>query len=105
MTFPKVFATAALIPLSALAQTMPGAIDEALVGDWQCGEVRIYITQLGSIELLGGGCRAGLYDATAGSMKIRWDEGGETTWAYSMDQDGITMIAPDDEEYSCVPRK
>lgn len=33
MTFLRIFATATLIPLFAFAQTMPGEIDEALVGD------------------------------------------------------------------------
>lgn len=67
--------------------------------------MRIYITELGSIELLGGGYRAGLYHAANGSLKIRWDEGGESNWIYSIDQGRITMIPPDDEEYSCVPRE
>jgi hypothetical protein len=42
-----------LLPQFGVAQSFPGRIDQALVGDWECGAQRVYITRLGSIENLG----------------------------------------------------
>lgn len=106
MTYLRILAAAALFPLAATAQFLdPAKIDDALVGDWQCGETRIFITELGSIEILNAGYRAGLYRASDGNLEILWDEGGEITWSYSANNDGITLSTPDEEEYSCAPRE
>jgi hypothetical protein len=97
-------ALTAILPLAAAAQSFPGRIDDALVGDWQCGETRAYITGLGSIELLGDGYRAGLYDAADGIFAIKWDDASRSDWGYETSSDSITLTPPDGPEYSCTAR-
>lgn len=93
------------IAATALAQSFPGRIDAALVGDWQCGETRVFITRLGSIEMLNEGYRAGLFDADGGVLAILWDDEAREDWRYRADAAGMTLAAPDDAEWDCIPRE
>jgi len=98
-------ALAAMAAMPALAQNLPGNVPPEIVGDWSCGETRAYITKLGSIELLGGGYRAGKFDARDGVMRIGWDEGGEESWTYEADGGAtLSLTDPSGTAMSCTPK-
>lgn len=87
------------------AQTVPGPVDEAIIGDWQCGDTRVYITLLGSIELIDGDYTAGLMRAEDGSMEIEWDlDSTRSDWAYDVTEDDLTLMPQEDPDLYCVPR-
>lgn len=93
-----------LWPGFSAAQTFPGRIDDALVGDWTCDGQRVFITGLGSIEILGSGYRAGRYDAADGVFAIEWDEGGRDDWGYRVRSGEVVMTPTNGQEMVCVPR-
>jgi hypothetical protein len=93
-----------LLPQFGVAQSFPGRIDQALLGDWQCDAQRVYITGLGSIEILGSGYRAGRYDAADGVFAIEWDEGGRDDWSYSVGSADMVLTLPDGNDMVCTPR-
>ncbi|MDT8342877.1 MAG: hypothetical protein RQ752_00470 [Thermohalobaculum sp.] len=69
-------AAATLLSLSAAVPAMADAVPRALVGDWDCGATRLVITRLGSIEVVGGAYRAGLFEARGAVLDVTWDSGG-----------------------------
>ncbi len=81
--------------------------DAPMIGDCACsGDLRAYITALGSIELLGGdpSYRAGLIDVEGDAMTITWDEGGETTVTWTLADGTLTLEGLTDEPLICTPR-
>ncbi|MAY61918.1 MAG: hypothetical protein CML29_06880 [Rhizobiales bacterium] len=98
-----------LLPLltgPALAQGgLPGNVPDDIVGDWDCGATRAYITGLGSLELLGENYRAGKFDADAGRMRVGWDDGGEEIWTYEVEEaTRLVLTAAGGERLECTPR-
>jgi hypothetical protein len=95
---PATFASA-----SAQSPSFPGDVDPGLVGDWSCDGVQVYITRLGSIEVLGDGYRAGLIDSGDGTLAIAWDEGGRDDWAYALSGDTLSLTGFDgDAPVACT---
>ena len=89
----------------AFAQSIPGPVDEAIIGDWQCGNTRVYITLLGSIELIDSGYTAGLMRAENGSMEIEWDrDSTRSDWTYDVIGEDLTLMPQNDPDLYCVPR-
>jgi len=89
----------------AVAQNIPGPVDEAIIGDWQCGGTRVYITFLGSIELVGDDYTAGLIRAEDGTMQIEWDrDATRSDWDYDVSEGDLTLMPPADPDLNCVPR-
>ncbi|EAR50257.1 hypothetical protein OG2516_12784 [Oceanicola granulosus HTCC2516] len=100
-----VISTAILAFDEARAQSFIVKVDDQLVGDWSCGDARLYVTELGSIEILDDGYRAGFLQASDGKMEVEWEEGGQEVWDYMADREEITLISPDQEEVlTCRPR-
>lgn len=96
----------ALAPMApASAQLLRAQVDEATVGDWQCGDLRVYLTKLGSIEVLGEGYRPGLYRTAEGKMAIDWDDGTAESWGYAAGAGTLALTTGDGTDLSCVPRK
>jgi hypothetical protein len=96
---------ATLVAGVASAQSYMIDFDEELVGDWSCGDARVYVTQLGSIEILDSGYRAGRFEVSGDQMVVDWDEGGKEIWGYVAEQGEITLTSPDGEEVlGCRPR-
>ncbi len=96
-------AAALALPDAALAG-FPGAVDPLLIGDWQCGTARVYITKLGSIEVIDGGYRAGLIDAGGGTLAIQWDDGSRVDWSYAAGDGGPVLSGLFDGPSPCGPR-
>ncbi len=93
---------AGLTPVSAQMRDAP------MVGDWACSlDLRVYITEFGSIEILGGdpSYRAGLIDVEGDTMTVTWDEGGETTVLWTLSDDTLTLDGLAEEPLTCVPRE
>lgn len=100
-----VSALAIAAPAVGVAETFPGPVDEEIIGDWQCGDTRVYITYLGSIELMGEGYTAGLIRAEDGELRIEWDrDGSRTAWEYVTDDGRLTLFPADARDMRCDPR-
>ncbi|MCB9948267.1 MAG: hypothetical protein H6842_10620 [Rhodospirillaceae bacterium] len=96
----------ACLASTARAQSFPGEVEAALVGDWACGDSRVYITRLGSIEVIGDAYRAGLIDTGDGVLAIEWDDGERADWHYSdAGSDGFLLTGPTAEAVACRPRE
>ena len=93
-----------LLPELSVAQSFPGRIDDALVGDWACDGQRLFVTRLGSIEIIGTDYAAGLYDAADGVFAIEWDEGGQDNWSYRATSGGVVFTLPNGQDLLCAPR-
>ena len=87
------------------AQSFPGNVPAGLAGDWSCGDLRVYMTKLGSIEVLGDGYSEGLIDARDGTLEIKWDDGKRATWTYSLGS-GRELVLDDGagKMLDCIPR-
>lgn len=89
----------------AVAEPLPGPVDEAIIGAWQCGETRVYITLLGSIELVGDDYTAGLMRAENGMMRIEWDhDSTRSEWAYAAGNGDLRLVPADSGGMTCHPR-
>ncbi|MBK0401278.1 hypothetical protein H0I76_18935 [Limibaculum sp. M0105] len=83
------FAAGAALPAFAQAA---GAVAGDIVGEWDCGETRLVITRLGSIEVIGtGDYRAGLFEADGARLDVAWDAGGQSRLRVTRRSDGLTV--------------
>lgn len=97
-------AALAACPEAAQAQNLPGRVDPVLVGDWECGETRAYITRLGSIEILDTRYRAGLFDAAGGVLTIQWEGREREDWSYTATPGALVLTPPKGTPLACEPR-
>jgi hypothetical protein len=87
---------------SVQAASLPGRVDPVIVGNWNCGNTRVAITNLGRIALTGETARSGRARASEGRMLIAWDLGGMSDWSYAAG-DGALVIGTDrGANYACL---
>jgi hypothetical protein len=105
---PVVRPVSAVITALVLTLSLPVAVPAAEgghVGDWQCGQSRVIITRLGSIEVMDGSeYRAGLFEERGGALEVTWDRGGETRIVARRSGDALTLtgLGP---RMECQPRR
>lgn len=90
----------AFVPVSAAQAEQP------LAGDWQCGDIRLVITRLGSIEVMSAErYRAGLVEsAGGGKLRVSWDGGGTATLSIRRNGRAISVRGLG-KPLDCVPRR